>query len=325
MALSKDAKKAYKKAMKKKNKKQRKHWLFIRRGDSVKEVFSKLFTQFALIVLIVCILILGNEARHSLAAQSLSRSLTSLYHNYLHLDDKEDGNTDPLPGAVKLLEKNPDTVGWVRIEGTNVDGPVVQRKTADGNEYYLKRSFDGKNNKAGTLFLDMRAQLTASRRSDNLTIYGHNQKDRTMFGDLSNYKNNVDYYKQHPTVLFSSNYRVDRYKIFAYFVSPVTPNQTRDGIVFDYHNYINFSSRAEYNEFVDNIMLRSQIITDVDLQYGDEFLTLSTCSNEYDNLRFIVFARKVRKGEDPGVNVEIAHKNSNMLEPDWDAISRQYG
>ncbi|MCL2053229.1 MAG: class B sortase [Oscillospiraceae bacterium] len=325
MALSKDAKKAYKKAVKAKNKRQRKHWLFFRKGDGVKEIFSKLITQVALVVLIGCGVVLGNEARLSLSAQFLSKSLTDLYHTFIHIEDKGDDNADPMPGAKRLLQDNPETIGWVRIADTKVDGPVVQRKSADGNEYYLKRSFDGKNNKAGTIFLDMRATLTYSKRSDQLVIYGHNQKDRTMFGDLYNYKNNVDYYKKHPVIDFSSNYRSDKYKIFAYFVAPVTPNQTRDGVIFDYHNYINFSGKAQYTDFVNHVALRSQIITDVDLEYGDEFLTLSTCSNEYDNLRFVVFSRKVRKGEDASVDVGTARMNPNVKEPDWDVIRRQYG
>jgi len=328
MALSKDAQKAYKKAMKTKNKRKRRSWLFIKKGDSAKEVFSKLITQLAVLVLIGCGVILGNEARQSLNAQFLSSRLTDIYHNYIHIDNRggdDNVSAEPLPGAVKMIQQNPDTIGWIRIADTRVDGPVVQRKTPDGNDYYLKRAFDGKNNKAGTLFLDRRASLTAGGRSENLVIYGHNQKDRTMFGDLLNYKSNVDYYKKNPVVDFSSNYRGDRYKIFAYFVATVTPQQASDGFVFDYHNYVNFRDKAHYTEFVNNIMLRSQIITDVDLQYGDEFLTLSTCSNEYDNLRFVVFARKVRSDESPDVDVSGAHMNPNVKEPEWSVISRQYG
>jgi sortase B len=327
MSLSKEAKRAYKKALKAKKKRGRGHWLFIRKGDGAKEIAGKLFTQLAVVVLLVCAVILANEARLSLSSQFLSRSLTDLYHTYVNLGHDNDGGGDAkiLPGALELLRTNEDTVGWIRIADTRVDGPVVQRRTGDGNEYYLKRAFDGKNNKAGTLFLDFRAELTAARRSGNLVIYGHNQRDRTMFGDLQNYKNNVDYYKAHPVVDFSSNYRSDKYKIFAYFVATVTPKQSSDGVVFDYQNYIDFTDKARYGEFVNNIMLRSQILTDVDLKYGDEFLTLSTCSNEYDNLRFVLFARKVRKDESPDVDVGAAKMNPDALEPEWKVISKQYG
>lgn len=317
MALSGSAKRAYKKAFKAKQKKKRGHWLLIQKGDCAKEVASKLFTQFALVVLIVCILILANELRLSLSTKFLNSSLQDLYYTYI---EPGDNGGKLLDSAEQLLEINPDTVGWVHIEGTNVSLPVVQKTTKDGNDYYLKVAFDGSSNKAGTVFMDRRNVINAHERSDNLILYGHNQKDKSMFGDLANYKKNLAYYSEHPIIRFSSNYRTDDYKIFAYFVTPVLESQTADGIIFDYHNKLNFKDKSEYNEFIENIMLRTQIITDVDVQYGDEFLTLSTCSNEFEPSRFVVFARKVRKDEDSAVNVSRAYLNSNAKEPDWDVI-----
>ncbi len=318
MALSGNARRAYKKAVRAK-KKKRGHWLLIQKGDCAKEVASKLFTQFALVVLIGCILILANEVRLSFSAKQLNSSLKELYYNYI---DNNGNDGKILDSAKQLLEINPDTVGWVDIAGTNVSLPVVQKTSSDGNEYYLDISFDGSSNKAGTVFMDRRNIIGPDRRSDNLILYGHNQKDKTMFGDLANYKKNLEYYSNHPVVTFSSNYRKDTYKIFAYFVTPVLESQTADGVIFDYHNKLKFDNEAEYGEFIDNIMLRTQIITSVDVQYGDEFLTLSTCSNEFEPSRFVVFARKVREGEDPAVNVSEAYLNADAKEPDWDVIYR---
>ena len=317
MALSAGAKKAYKKAFKAKQKKRRGHWLLIQKGDCAKEIASKLFTQFALVVLIVCILILANEVRLSLSARVLNSSLQDLYYTYINPDDN---NGEILDSAKQLLEINPDTVGWVHIEGTNVSLPVVQKTTKDGNDYYLKIAFDGSSNKAGTVFMDRRNKISARERSDNLILYGHNQKDKSMFGDLANYKKNLTYYSEHPLIQFSSNYKADTYKIFAYFVTPVLKSQTADGVIFDYHNELNFKDKSEYNSFIDNIMLRTQIITPVDVQYGDEFLTLSTCSNEFEPSRFVVFARKVREGESSEVDVSLAYLNTEAKEPDWDVI-----
>lgn len=317
MALSGSAKKAYKKAVRAKQKQKRGHWLLIQKGDCAKEVASKLFTQFALVVLIGCILILANELRLSLSAKFLNNSLKDLYYTYI---SPEDNGGEILDSAKQLLEINPDTVGWVHIEGTNVSLPVVQKTTDDGNEYYLKCAFDGSANKAGTVFIDRRNVINADERSDNLILYGHNQKDKTMFGDLAYYKKDLTYYSEHPVIQFSSNYRMDTYKIFAYFVTPVLESQTADGVIFDYHNRLNFNSKEEYSEFIDNIMLRTQIITPVDVQYGDEFITLSTCSNEFAPSRFVVFARKVRKGEDAEVDVSKAYLNPNAKQPDWDVI-----
>ena len=317
MALSGSARKAYKKAVKAKKKKMRGHWLLIQKGDSAREIASKLFTQLAVVVLVLCCLILANELRLSLSAKFLNSSLKELYYTYI---SPGDNGGELLDSAKALLEINPDTVGWVQIDGTNISVPVVQRKSSDGNEVYLKTAFDGSSNKAGTVFLDWRNTLDAHERSDNLILYGHNQKDKTMFGDLANYKKDLVYYSQHPVIQFSSNYRTDTYKIFAYFVTPTLESQTADGVVFDYHNQLEFSSREKYDDFINNVMLRSQIITPVDVKYGDEFLTLSTCSNEFSNSRFVVFARKVREGEDPQVDVAQAYLNPNAKEPDWSVI-----
>ncbi len=300
-----------------KKKKRRGSWLFIKKGDSAKEVLSKLFTQLAVVVLIGCVAIMGNELRLSVSAKLLNSSLKDLYYTYI---SKGDNNGEIMESAKELLEINPDTVGWVHIEGTNISLPVVQRKTKDGNDYYLKRAFDGSSNKAGTVFLDYRNKFGAKERSDNLVLYGHNQKDRTMFGDLADYKKDLEFYKNHPVIEFSSNYKSDTYKIFAYYVTPVLESQTRDGYIFDYHNYLNLSDRSRYDEFIDSIMQRSQIITGVDVSYGDEFLTLSTCSNEFEPSRFVVFARKVRDGETPETDVSPAYLNDSAKEPDWDVI-----
>ena len=120
----------------------------------------------------------------------------------------------------------------------------------------------------------------------------------------------------------SGNYESDVYKIFAYFVTEVEPQQTADGYVFDYHNYLDLSDRAVYDRFMKNIELRNEIVTSVDVKYGDEFLTLSTCSNEFEPSRFVIFARKTRKGEDPKVDTSGARINSDAKEPDWKVIFR---
>lgn len=311
--MSKGAMKAYKKAVKAKKKAKRGHWLLIQKGDSVKEIFSKLFTQFAVLVIIGCCVILVSEFVQPIMAMNLNEKMKNLYNSVVTA--VTDG--EMLPGAAELINLNPDTCGYIRIDGTEVDFPVVQ---SGNNDDYLKKAFDGSYNKAGTVFLDYRATLGPKSRSDVLTLYGHNQRDRTMFGSLKDYKKNLDHYKKHPTITFNSNYHSDVYKIFAYFVTEVEPRQTADGYVFDYHNYIDLSDREVYDRFISNINERSQIVTAVDVEYGDEFLTLSTCSNEFEPSRFVVFARKTRKGEDEAVDVSAAYLNPNAKEPDWSVI-----
>ena len=140
-----------------------------------------------------------------------------------------------------------------------------------------------------------------------------------MFGDLDKYKHNIEFYKTHPVIQFNTNYELSDYKIIACFVTNVLPSQAKDGVVFDYHNYIDMD-KGRYKDFIDNVMLRTQINTGVDVKYGDEFLTLSTCSSEFDPSRFVIVARKVRSGEDALVDTSKATVNKKAKEPDWDTI-----
>lgn len=314
MAISHSAKKAFKKAKKEQRRRNKRHWLIPQKGDSIKERISKGITMIALIVLIGCIVILANEARITISTYLLNGNLQDIYGKFLHTGG---GYTD---AAEELLAINSDTAGWITVADTNIDLPVVLRKTSDGNEYYLKHDFSGTSSKAGTLFADMRTEISSSRQSDNIIIYGHNQRDGSMFGDLDKYKKDLLFYKAHPTVEFSTNYSKDTYKIVGYFVTTVLPEQSRDGYVFEYNNYIELSTENTYNSFISQVMERSLVNTGVDTVYGDEFLTLSTCSNEFEPSRFVVVCRKVRANESAFVDTTAADFNRSALEPDYNYI-----
>lgn len=292
--------------------KRQKHWFLLQAGDPPKEVASKLFTQVAAVVLVACLVILFDYYKASFMSVRLSGSLKDLYGSIT----SEGVSGKLLPSAEKLLAVNEDTVGWVEIPDTKVAQPVVLKNDPEvGNTYYLTKNFNGQKAKAGTVFLDYRSTLTAKKQSDNLVLYGHNEKDNTMFGDLDRYKNDLDFYRAHPTVSFNSNYKTGIYKIIAVFVTTVEPRQSRDGRVFDYQNYIDMD-KGRYKDFIDNVMERTQINTTVDYKYGDSFLTLSTCSNEFEPSRFVIVARAVRKGESEKVDVEGAKVNDEALKPD---------
>ena len=317
MALSNEAMKSYKKAQKVQKKKRRnKHWFFLRKGDSNKEVCSKIFTQLMAVVLIVCFVILFDYFKAQFDNQQLNGTLQNLYGNVSNVF----APNELLPNAKELLDINKDTVGWVKIDDTKIDVPVVLRNDEkDGNTYYLTHNFNGEKAKAGVIFADYRTIITAKEQSSNIVLYGHNEKDNTMFGDLDKYKHKLEFYKAHPIINFNTNYEVGQYKIIACFVTNVLPKQAKDGVVFDYQNYIDMDKKR-YKVFIDNVMLRSQFNTGVDFQYGDKFLTLSTCSSEFDPSRFVVVARKVRKGEYATVDTSLATVNKKAKEPDWDTI-----
>ena len=314
LALSRRAKKAYKKAEKAKRKRLKRHWLLPQKGDSAKELLSKFITQLAVLVLIGCGVILGNELRITVSTYVLNGNLKDIYNSVVHTGG------ELTAGAAELIKINPDAAGWITIEGTNIDLPVVQRKAADGNEFYLNHDFNGGNSKAGTVFIDMRAVIQPKKQSENLILYGHNQRDGSMFGELAKYKKDIDFYREHPTVNFSTNYGSNQYKIVGYFITTVLPEQSRDGYVFDYHNYFELDDENTYNAFISQVLNRSLVNTAVDVRFGDEFLTLSTCSNEFEPSRFVVVCRKVRDGESPVVDTASASINTGALEPDYSYI-----
>lgn len=238
--------------------------------------------------------------------------------------------TEPPPLVMRsffesFIEENPDTAGWITVPNTNVDNIVVQ--TTD-NDYYLDRDFHGNKNIAGQIYVDFRCIINDydNNQTDNVVLYGHNQADQSMFGTLKKYKikkdntKNFDFYVQNPTFTFSSLYEEYTYKIIALFVIEVEPYQTRDGIIFDYHNFVNFTKKRPFDTFSDSIMARTAVNTGVDFNKDDKFMTLSTCSNEFEPSRFVVIGRRVRDGESPEVDTSLAEINMDMLEPDYSFI-----
>lgn len=225
-----------------------------------------------------------------------------------------------------FIDENPDTAGWITVGGTSVDNVVVQ---TDDNDYYLERDYYGNYSQPGTIFADFRCVVNDYdfNQSDNIVLYGHNQANGAMFGTLQKYKitkqntSKFDFYLQHPTFTFSNLYEEYTYKIIALFVIEVEPYQSPDGVIFDYHNYVRFGTKEKtYEEFMENVTERSQIITGVDVQKGDKFMTLSTCSNEFEPSRFVIIGRRVRDGESPEVDTSLATLNPDAKEPDWSYI-----
>lgn len=311
------------------------------KGDSAKAKAGKIVFLAALVILIVSIIILANyfveQNRNKELIDDLIEEHTTVITPATTVPPETESEitttTEPPPlvtlaSMEQLLADNPDTAGWIKVDGTYIDNVVVQ---AADNDYYLDRNFYGEKSQPGTVFADYRCVVNDynNKQSDNIILYGHNQRDGTMFGTLNKYKiksgntKNFDFYLEHPTFTFSNLYEEYTYKIIASFIIEVEPRQTRDGIIFDYHNYIKFGTKRPYQTFIDNVMERSAINTGVDVEEGDKFLTLSTCSNEFEPSRFVVIGRRVRDGESPEVDTSKASINENAKEPDLNFIYNQ--
>ena len=187
-----------------------------------------------------------------------------------------------LPKYADLVVQNPELFGWVRIEDTVLDYPVM-RSTMD-NEKYLYANFDGKYSFAGTPFADNQC----SSDSDNLVIYGHNIKDGSMFRSLFKYEKE-SYWKKHPTIMYSDLYEDYEYEVMAVFYDRVY-EKTED--VFKFYQFIDAENEEAFDYAVEQIKAKSLYDTGVDAQYGDQLITLVTCSYQVENGRFVVVARR---------------------------------
>lgn len=197
--------------------------------------------------------------------------------------------TEPtiLDELADLYAKNSDLAGWIHIEGTVVDYPVMF--TPYDAEKYLRKNFDGTYNINGLPFID--ANCSVYPESDNLIIYGHNMTRGRMFAALLNYAEE-DYWKEHPIIEFSTLYENRKYEIIAAFYDKV---YKKSDTCFKFYKFINAESEDAFCEAMDYYKSKACYETGVNAEYGDSLITLVTCSNHDRNGtgRFVVVARQI--------------------------------
>ena len=189
------------------------------------------------------------------------------------------------PTSRNLYLENPDMVGWIRINGTDIDYPVVQR--ADDPTYYLKHDFEKNYTDYGCPF--MQADCDALAPSDNLIIYGHNMKDGSMFADLARYRSK-DFWQTHKTVWFDTAVGGCAYEIFAVIHTTV---QADSADAFPFYRFVNAAAPEEFSDYVSACKARALYDTGISAEYGDKLLTLSTCDNITDNGRWLVIGKRI--------------------------------
>lgn len=212
----------------------------------------------------------------------------------------------------EYYEKNNDFVGWIKIDSTHVDYPVVK---TDNNDFYLNHNFEKEKEGRGAIYMDK--DCSASPLGENTVIYGHNWLDKTMFSELTKYSD-LDFYKEHPVVEFNTRTNMYKWKIFAVFITSASANED-NGYVF---NYIYPDMGGEnFDGYMSEIKKRSLFDTGVDVKETDKILTLSTCTREVDtssyraDCRIVILARMVRDGESASVDTSVARKRENPKYP----------
>lgn len=308
------------------------------RGDSAFEATRKIIFSTAIVVVGICSFLISDYYIDRYKAKKYYGEIQSLIDETRRNRgfSEESMVEDPQTGemiewleyndiARRLLSMNPDLVGYVRIEGTEVSYPVVQKKelsdpNLNPNDYYLYRTFKQEGSKSGCIFMDYRNrfdEVVEHRRivdnSGNVFIYGHNMNNRTMFGSLRDYVNNPSFYSAHPIVEYSSLYKDYKFKIFAIFV--VDGEDYTSEYAFDCWNTLDFADEDAFYDYVNNAKKRTMINTNVDVKYGDQLLSLYTCNGLVQNAKLILMCREVRAGEDLLAGTENATLNDNVLYP----------
>ena len=199
-------------------------------------------------------------------------------------DEQTSEVTDRMLKLKVLQEQNEDIVGWIEIEDTNINYPVLQ---GEDNEYYLTHNYQKEKSQKGSIFLTK--DYDWNLPSSNLLIYGHNIMYGQMFQDLLKYADE-EFYSMHPTIRFTTQRKDSEYEIISAFKARVYYKSEEN--VFRYYDFINAETEEEYIEFVKNAKASSLYDTNVTAEYGDQLITLVTCSYHTEDGRFVVIGRE---------------------------------
>ncbi len=186
-----------------------------------------------------------------------------------------------------LYKLNNDIIGWVKMDDTRIDYPVMQTK--DDPEYYLHRNFERRYSDAGTPFMDAASDIFEP--TSNWLVYGHHMKSGIMFHDLMKY-NDEEFYREHPTFSFDTIYKGGQgtYQIIAAGYSKI---HAEDADVFKYYQYAAINTEEAFNEYVDGVKSIASYETGETAEFGDQLVTLSTCAYQTKDGRFFVVGKRI--------------------------------
>lgn len=210
---------------------------------------------------------------------------TTNENQFTDILENEEGNlsSENTYNLENIAKINSDIIGWIKIDGTNIDYPIMQN-----GDYYLHKDIYKNYSSHGTPYL---APFCNLKKSDNLIIYGHHMKDNTMFSQLEKYKN-YNFYLKHKYIKFFTieNGRTieNTYEVMIVFKTIAYSDEG-----FRYYSYTDFQNYEDYEEFVENCRNLEFYYTGVSGTHQDKYITLSTCEYSQKNGRMVVVAKKI--------------------------------
>lgn len=244
-----------------------------------------LFRIFSISIILICLYKLylwdaENNANAELANDLIDKSIVSVTKPTDENQDGTDANSSPYEifnvNFEELLTQNPDTVGWVKLNNSNISFPIVQ---TTNNTFYLTHNFNKKFNSAGWIFADETNHF--DNLDNNTIVYGHNRRNGTMFSTLRQLLN-PELFNEDTNRYFNFNTKNNKYIAQIFSVYKINKNKL---ILSN-----NYDTEADFNEFIQECKTNSVYNFDIDVTYSDNVLTLCTCDNN-TQYRIVVFAK----------------------------------
>ena len=253
--------------------------------DNIKQIIIKVFFLISLITLIVSASYLANYFLSAKKQDNIIKSSRNIWHGA----SISTGSAERLSVNDYMLKENSDFKGWITVPNTRVDNPIYQ---AADNSFYLTHNQKKQKSAYGALFFDCDNKITKDETDKNLVIYGHHMKNGSMFADLTKYRS-LSFYRQNPTIEFSTLYKKSIYKVYAVFVLNASKADD-NGYIYNISRR-NFINDEDFESWSGEAYERSLINTGVDVTKEDNIITLVTCVYDFDDARLVVIARETRE------------------------------
>lgn len=179
-----------------------------------------------------------------------------------------------------LYAQNNDLIGWIRIDDTVIDYPVMQER--DNPDFYLTHNFNKEYSRFGVPYIEENCSLS----SDNIIVYGHNMKNKSMFNELTKYSSK-DFYNSHKFIQLDTLSEQRTYEVICAFKTVANANG------FQYFNFVKANTEEDFSAYIEKCQTLSFYDTGVNAEYGDKLMTLSTCEYSQNNGRFVVVAKLI--------------------------------
>ena len=200
--------------------------------------------------------------------------------------EEVDENKPPITVDFDALRQvNEDVAGWIYCEGTVINYPVVQ---GEDNDFYLHHDIYGQESRYGAIFADYKADLYGGE--SNIIIYGHHMRNGSMFGSLEEYDSR-SYYEEHPSFFLFLPEEEREYEIIAVLRNDI---YSREKEPFQYYDYERIATKEMFDEYCQGIKSYSLYDTGLTAEYGDELVTLCTCSYSGKDERLLIVGRRLQ-------------------------------